>query len=162
MAKQWHQDHNTFHFLMGEIIVTPKDVYRIFQILTIGDLVYYDQINDGVAFQDLFKNDSIDDDNVSQFQILQYDALPAMLVGLIGGFLLPDHRGRWCPVGWGQPIQEMIDEPQRFAWGSYILVHLYHDLHQVVYLRALSLSIGVILLQIWTQEHLPITHLVCV
>lgn len=61
--------------------------------------------------------------------MLQYDPFLAMLDGIIGGFLLPDKRGQRCLVGWGHIIQDMINQLQRFVWGSYILAHLYHDLH---------------------------------
>lgn len=39
-----------------------------------------------------------------------------------------------------------------------MLAHLYHDLHQVVYLGAASLSVEVTLLQIWAWEHITVTQ----
>lgn len=39
-----------------------------------------------------------------------------------------------------------------------MLAHLYHDLHQVFYLGAMSVSAGVTLLQIWAWEHIVVTH----
>jgi hypothetical protein len=70
VAKRWHLDHNTFYLPMGEMIVTPEDVYRIFWIPTIGDLVYNNLPAGGATFQDLFGDDSIGDDSVSWFQIM--------------------------------------------------------------------------------------------
>ena len=49
--------------LMG-MTVTLEDVYRIFQILTIRDLVYYDYTTDGATFWKLSGDDSIGDDSV--------------------------------------------------------------------------------------------------
>lgn len=50
--------------------------------------------------------------------------------------------------------------PCRFAWGSYILSHLYHDLHQVVYHGDVALSMEVLLLQAFSWEHLLVTKLI--
>lgn len=41
LADRWHNEHNTFHLLMGEIIVTLEDIYRILRILITGELVEY-------------------------------------------------------------------------------------------------------------------------
>ena len=50
---------------LGEMMITPKVIYRILQIPTIGDLVYYDQINDGTPYRDVFRDENIRDDSVS-------------------------------------------------------------------------------------------------
>ena len=67
VAKQWYSDHNTLHLPMWEMTVTPKDLYRIVWILTIGDLVYYDQTTNGAVFKDLFGDENIGDDSVLWF-----------------------------------------------------------------------------------------------
>lgn len=42
LIEQWHNDHNTFYLTIGEITVTPEDVYRIICISVMGELVVYD------------------------------------------------------------------------------------------------------------------------
>lgn len=42
LVKHFHSEMNTFHFLMGEMIVTPEDIYRILQIPFHGARVEYD------------------------------------------------------------------------------------------------------------------------
>lgn len=39
-----------------------------------------------------------------------------------------------------------------------MLVHLYQELHEVVYRGRGSLAVGVTLLHIWAWEHLPVTR----
>lgn len=63
-----------------------------------------------------------------------YATLPSILVGFIRGFLCPDRRSKGLSVGWGRILESMIVHGTRYAWGMCMLPHLYHDLHQVVYL----------------------------
>ncbi|XP_059064143.1 uncharacterized protein LOC131056284 [Cryptomeria japonica] len=41
LVERFHNAHNTFHLPTGELIVTPKDVYRILQIPITEELVQY-------------------------------------------------------------------------------------------------------------------------
>lgn len=44
-----------------------------------------------------------------------------------------------------------------YAWGPCVLAHLYHDMHQVCYKGAMSISKGVSLLHVWAWERIMIT-----
>lgn len=42
LVEHFHSEHNTFHLLVGEMTITPKDIYRILRIPFVGDKVDYD------------------------------------------------------------------------------------------------------------------------
>lgn len=42
LVKHFHSEHNTFHLPVGEMTITPEDVYRILRIPFAGDKVDYD------------------------------------------------------------------------------------------------------------------------
>lgn len=42
LAERFHSKHNTFHLLVGEMTITPKDVYQILRITFAGNKVNYD------------------------------------------------------------------------------------------------------------------------
>lgn len=88
---------------------------------------------------------------------LSYGLLPYVLAGYVKGFLCLDHRSKGLSVGWGHFLERMIVQGTWYSWGSYMLAHLYHDLHRVVYLGATNLSTRVTLLQIWAWEHMAVT-----
>lgn len=87
-----------------------------------------------------------------------YEPLPSVLVGFVGGFLCPNRRSKGLSVGWGVVLEMMITKGTWYAWGSCMLAHLYRELHQVVYQRATSLSVGITLLQVWAWEHIAVTR----
>lgn len=42
LVERFHSEHNTFHLPVGEMTITPEDVYRILRILFDGDKADYD------------------------------------------------------------------------------------------------------------------------
>lgn len=78
----------------------------------------------------------------------QYALLPSMLAGFIGGFICPNRRSHGFLIGWSCILEEMVGQRMIYAWEIFVLAHLYHDLHQVVYDEVASLSTWVILLHI--------------
>ena len=47
VTERWHSETNTFWLPQGEMTITLEDVYRLLQILTHGEIVYYDTVYDG-------------------------------------------------------------------------------------------------------------------
>lgn len=48
------------------------------------------------------------------------------------------------------------DRPVQFAWGPVLLVSLYKDLHEYVYVDGRVLRAGVTLLHVWVWEHISV------
>lgn len=42
LVEHFHFEHNTFHLSIGEMTITPKDIYKILRILFVGDKLDYD------------------------------------------------------------------------------------------------------------------------
>lgn len=55
----------------------------------------------------------------------------------------------------------MMTKGTHYAWGSYVLAHLYKEIHEAVYREMRSLAVRITLLHIWAWEHLPVTWPVC-
>lgn len=58
-----------------------------------------------------------------------------IIEALISGVLMPDRWGRGFNIGWGLAWVWMVFDMTLFARGSMILTLLFHDMHQVVYMR---------------------------
>lgn len=52
----------------------------------------------------------------------------------------------------------MIVHHRVYVWGSCLLAMVYYQMHDIVYLGYLSISIGVTLLQTWAWEHISIAR----
>lgn len=72
-----------------------------------------------------------------------------------------DYMTHGMSIGWGRAMDKMLSHGTRFAWGPCMLAHLYHDLHQFVYLGGCEISAGVTLLQIWAYKHITMIRLIC-
>ena len=42
LAERWHSEHNTFHLPIGEITVSPEDVWRIVRVPRVGYEVFFE------------------------------------------------------------------------------------------------------------------------
>lgn len=62
-----------------------------------------------------------------------YEPLPSVLVGIVGGFLCLNRYSYGLAIGWGQVIEQTVMKGTRYAWGPFVLAHLYRDLHEAVY-----------------------------
>lgn len=47
-----------------------------------------------------------------------------------------------------------MDHPKILGWGSFLLAHMYHEMHEVVYREGKSMEAVVLVLQICAWEHL--------
>lgn len=99
---------------MGEMTITPEDVYHLLRLLTRGELVYYDTIYDGSTCRRVFGDPSIGDQHIQWAQFILFPVLPVVLGTLIGGFLLPDRHGHGFFVGWGPIIEDLMADPRHF------------------------------------------------
>lgn len=132
LAKRWHSETCTFHFLMGEMIVTLEDVYRILHIPIDGDLILYDHDGDREALRWVFQDPGLE----MRAGHVAWDtmtatglALPAVIGGAISGFLCLDRATRGLAVGWGGALETLVMQHTRYAWGPCVLAHLYYELH---------------------------------
>ena len=71
-------------------------------------------------------------------------------------FLMPDRGKHGLECGWGRMLQRMLDEPIHYGWGQCMLAHMYHEMHEIAYRGAKSMAAGVIVLQVWAWEYLPV------
>lgn len=159
LAERWHSDTNTFHLPTREITVTPEDVYRILRIPVMGEIASFNVQKAGGtdALRRIFGDDEIVGYYISWREMIDsYAPLPSVLAGFIGGVLCPDHRSKGFAVRWGHVLERMVMQGTQYAWGSCMLVHLYDELHHIVYGRGQSFAIGCSLLQIWAWEHFAI------
>lgn len=90
--------------------------------------------------------------------VRQIPRLVLVICGFLSGQIILDLGGHGFPLGWSRCLYFMLHDGQQYAWGSVMLVQLYHDMHLVVYKEYVSLSAGVTLLHIWAWEHIAVTQ----
>lgn len=108
LVERFHSEHNTFHLPVGEMTITPKDVYRILRIPFVGNKVDYDSRHlPGLqAVRHVFRDLDILTHSISwDIMVSRYSdefPLACILVGFIGCFLMPDRGQQVFQCGWGQ------------------------------------------------------------
>lgn len=114
LAERWHSEHNTFHLPMGEMRVTPKDVYQIFCIPLMGELVYYDLSKQGGTnvLCLVFEDGEIGGYDIVWQEMLElgYATLHIVLARFIGGFLCLNHKSKGLSVGWDHLLEQMVTQ----------------------------------------------------
>lgn len=99
LVEHFHSKHNTFHLLVGELTITPEDVYRILRIPFAGDKVDYDSghLLGLQAVRHVFGDPNILNRSTSwDILMSRYSEeypLACILAGFIGCFLMPN-RGQ--------------------------------------------------------------------
>lgn len=99
LVEWFHSEHNTFHLPVGELTITPEDVYRILRIPFAGDKVEYDTalLPRLQALRNVFRDPNTLTHSMSwDILMSRYSEeypLACVLVGFIGCFLMPD-RGQ--------------------------------------------------------------------
>lgn len=162
LVERFHSEHNTFHFPLGEMTINPEDVYRILCIPFVGDKVDYDaaQLSRLLAVRHVFKDLDILTRSISRDVMMsKYSEdfpLACILASFIGCFLMPDRGQQGFFFGWGRMLERLIETPQRLGWGSCILAHMYSEMHEIAYREGKSMDAGVLILQVWAWEHLPV------
>lgn len=78
-----------------------------------------------------------------------YTQWDAMLCTLIFDVLIPNRCDHGFPIGWEDVLIRMRQDKTVFTWGPYLLGMLYHQLHEVAYREASSISCGTTLIMIW-------------
>lgn len=56
----------------------------------------------------------------------------------------------------GYNVEILLIHLVRLGWGSFLLAHMYHEMHQIAYQEGKSMATGVLVLQIWAWEHILI------
>ena len=87
--------------------------------------------------------------------IAQYGQSHRLAV-VLGYFLMPDRGQHGLECDWGRMLQRILDEPIHYGWGQCMLAHMYHEMHEIAYRGAKSMAAGVIVLQVWAREYLPV------
>lgn len=72
--------------------------------------------------------------------------LVVVVGGIISGFLCPNRATRRLAIGRGRALEMLLIEKTRFDWRPCILTHLYHEMHQFVYLGGYRLGCIITLL----------------
>lgn len=80
--------------------------------------------------------------------------LAYVLAGMIGCFVMLDRGWQGFLCGWGRMLERLLTHPVRLGWGSFLLAHMYHEMHEIVYREGKSMAVGVLVLQIWAWEHI--------
>lgn len=57
-------------------------------------------------------------------------------------------------------LDALLTQPRRLGWVSCLLDHMYHEMHEISYQEVKSMAVGVLVLQIWAWEHIPVCRLV--
>lgn len=99
LVERFHSEHNTFHLSVGELTITPEDVYRILYIPFARDKVDYDSghLPRLQAVRHVFRDPNILTHSISwDILMSRYSEefpLACVLAWFIGYFLMPD-RGQ--------------------------------------------------------------------
>lgn len=78
--------------------------------------------------------------------------LACVLAGMISCFVMSDRGQQGFICGWGRMLERLLTHPMRLGWGSYLLMHMYHEMHEIMYWEGKSMEAGVLVLQIWAWE----------
>ena len=139
LVEHFHLEMNIFHLPQGEMIVTPEDIYRILHIPFHGLRVVYDTVpRVGIeALCSIFHQGLIMGWAITWDKLFHtYDPthkLASVLAIFISCFLVPDRGQHGLECGWGQMLQTMLDTLERFGWGQCMLVHMFYEMHEIVY-----------------------------
>lgn len=132
------------------------------RILFAGDKVDYDSTpRSGIlSLRRIFHEETILDRAITWDDLMsRYDAqypLACVLVGTIGCFVMPDRGQKGFLCCWGRMLERLLTHPVRSGWGSCLLAHMYHEMHEIVYREGKSMAAGLLVLQIWAWEHIPV------
>lgn len=136
-------------------MITPEDVYNILRILFARDKVDYDSTQrPGVlALRQIFHDETILECTITWHDMMSrysdQHPLACVLVGIIGYFVMPDRGQRGFLYGWARMLDRLLTHSERLGWGSCLLAHMYHEMHEIAYRGAKSMAKGVLVLQIW-------------
>ncbi|XP_059075326.1 protein MAIN-LIKE 1-like [Cryptomeria japonica] len=162
LAEQFHLEHNTFHLPVGEMTITPEDVYQILKIPFAGDKVDYDSAQwPGIlALRCIFHKETILERAITwDVMMARYSeqfSLACVLAGIIGCFVMPNRGQQGFLCGWARMLERLLTLPERLGWGSCLLAYMYHKMHEVAYRDGKSMAARVLVLQIWAWEHIPV------
>lgn len=53
-------------------------------------------------------------------------------------------------------LERLLTHLVRLGWGSCLLAHMYHEMHEIAYRGVKSMAVGVLVLQIWAWDHIPV------
>lgn len=53
-------------------------------------------------------------------------------------------------------LERLLTEPERLGWGSFLLSYMYSETDEIAYRDGKSMVLGVLALQKWAWEHIPI------
>ena len=154
LVEHFHLEMNTFHLPMGEMTITPEDIWRILRIPFHGARVIYDTtpragtVTLSTVFgRELQRGRAISWDELMHTYGLTH-RLASILVIFLSCFLCPDRGQHGLESGWGVMLQQMVATPKIFSWGQCMLAHMFHEMHEIVFHGKKTMATGVYVLQI--------------
>lgn len=70
-----------------------------------------------------------------------------------------DLNGNGFSIGWSRCLYYIMEDGVQYAWGSFILGQLYHDIYMCVYRGYKNLGTRVTLLHVWVFEHIVVCRM---
>lgn len=152
LVKRFHIKTNIFHFPLGEMKVTPKDIYQILRIPFHGPCIEYDTHlkPNTLSLRDIFHDDIIMgraipwEDLIQQYG--QRHRLAIVLEAFLGCYLIHDKGHHRLECGWGRMLQHMLEYLAHFGLGQCTLAHIFHEMHEITCREAKSMAVGVYVL----------------
>ena len=139
LVERFHSEMNTFHLPMGEMTITPEDIWWILRIPFHGARVVYDTVPRvgtvtlSIVFgRELQRGRAISWDELMHTYGPTY-RLASVLAIFLSCFLCPKRGQHGLECGWGVMLQQMVEAPKIFDWGQCMLAHLFHEMHEVVF-----------------------------
>lgn len=154
LVEHFHSEMNGFHLPVGEMMITPEDIWRILRIPFHGAKVVYDRVPRAgtkalsIVFEkELQRGQAISCDELMHTYRSTH-RLASMLAIFLSYFLCPNRGQHGLECGWGVMLCQMVEAPEIFGWGQCILAHLYHEMHEIVFHEKKTMASGVYVLQI--------------
>lgn len=186
LVERWRQETHTFHLAVGEATITLQDVALILglridgpAVIGRGDLDWYSLITQllgvppdnelgddgrrvgpkvlsGMSLRLSWLRRTFSDPphaDADDVVVLRYAR--AYMLALLGSFLFPDKSGDTLSLYY-LPLLNDLEAAGRLSWGSATLAFLYRQLCLASKKGARELGGCLILLQIWSWEHIHI------
>ncbi|GLJ50105.1 hypothetical protein SUGI_1065780 [Cryptomeria japonica] len=167
LMERWDPDTCTFHLLVGELMVTLEDVYRILHLPIRGATVTYatDRSAEDHQREQVYCIGRVMPSETRGRIMVSWLLHPTgevpllrrLMIAIIALAVYPNGRGTHMHGGLTWCIKAMERHRRVYAWGRSMLAHLYHDLEEYVFGQGCSLMTCT-LLQVWILEHFTCTR----
>ena len=152
LVEHFHSEMNTFHLPMGEMTITPEDIWQILRIPFHGARVVYDTTpRAGIATLSTVFGRELQRGRAISWDELMHTygpthRLASVLAIFLSYFLCPNRGQHGLECSWGVMLQQMVDAPEIFGWGQCMLAHMFHEMHELVFHEKKTMVVGVYVL----------------